>query len=258
MIAQFTLRLIVGISFMWIVMPRKEVTCGFFRIQMMVALGLSVLTTLTMGLDAVPLPSGEPLLSVFRLRLLMGVTAAIAYVGSVVWTLARRKPGDLAVYLVFFLSTICLSSLVASSESLATFDGWVILLSELSTALILGAAMTGMLLGHWYLTAPTMSIKPLSTMTVWFGVAAGIRLLISSVAWFLFSPEFASSTEVVWLALRWIAGILGPLIVFVMTWRILKYQNTQSATGVLFVGVILTFLGELSALLLYRSLGIPL
>lgn len=258
MIAQFTLRLIVGISFMWIVMPRKEVTCGFFRIQMMVVLGLSVLTSLTVGLDAVPLPSGEPLLSIFWLRVLMGITAAIAYVGSVVWMLARRTSGDVTVYLVFLISLICLSSLVASAESLENFTGWVILFSELATALILGAAMTGMLLGHWYLTAPTMSIKPLSTLTLWFGLAAGIRLLMSSVSWISFAPEMPSSTETVWLALRWIAGILGPLAVFVMTWRILKYRNTQSATGVLFVGVILTFLGELSALLLYRSLGIPL
>ena len=118
--------------------------------------------------------------------------------------------------------------------------------------------MTGMLLGHWYLTATTMSIKPLSTLTLWFGVAAGIRLLVSATSWLVFAPEMPSSTETVWLALRWIAGILGPLAVFVMTWKILEYRNTQSATGVLFVGVILTFLGELSALLLYRSLGIPL
>ena len=118
--------------------------------------------------------------------------------------------------------------------------------------------MTGMLLGHWYLTAPTMSIQPLTTLTLWFGIAAVIRLLFSLLAWLIFSPEYPGSVETTWVALRWIAGIVGPLAVFVMTWRILKYKNTQSATGVLFVGVILTFLGELSALLLYRSLGIPL
>ena len=30
-----------------------------------------------------------------------------------------------------------------------------------------------------------------------------------------------------------------------MVWRILRYRNTQAATGVLFVGVIVTFIGEL-------------
>jgi hypothetical protein len=60
-----------------------------------------------------------------------------------------------------------------------------------------------------------------------------------------------------WLALRWLAGILGPLVVCWMTMQILKLRNTQAATGVLFVGVILTFIGELSASLLYYDLKIP-
>jgi hypothetical protein len=42
-----------------------------------------------------------------------------------------------------------------------------------------------------------------------------------------------------------------------MVWRILKYRNTQSATGVLFAGVILTFIGELSAALLDKDLSHP-
>jgi hypothetical protein len=103
-----------------------------------------------------------------------------------------------------------------------------------------------------------MSIKPLSTLTLWFGASVGIRLLVSASTWVWFAPDLSSTTQMVWLVLRWVAGILGPLAVFLMTWRILKYRNTQSATGVLFTGVILTFLGELSALLLYRSVGIPL
>ena len=47
MIAPFALRLICGMSWMWLAMPRREVTCGFFRIQMLVVLGLSVLAALT-------------------------------------------------------------------------------------------------------------------------------------------------------------------------------------------------------------------
>jgi hypothetical protein len=58
--------------------------------------------------------------------------------------------------------------------------------------------------------------------------------------------------------MRWLAGILGPICVAIMVWRILKYRNTQAATGVLFVGVILTFIGEMSASLLYHDLKLPL
>jgi hypothetical protein len=47
------------------------------------------------------------------------------------------------------------------------------------------------------------------------------------------------------------------MVVCVMVQRILRYRNTQAATGVLFVGVILTFIGELTADLLQRVLSVP-
>jgi hypothetical protein len=61
-----------------------------------------------------------------------------------------------------------------------------------------------------------------------------------------------------WLVLRWLAGIVAPLVLAVMVWRILRYRNTQAATGVLFVGVIVTFIGELSATLVSQELHLPL
>jgi hypothetical protein len=61
-----------------------------------------------------------------------------------------------------------------------------------------------------------------------------------------------------WLALRWAAGVAAPAVLFVMVRRILRYRNTQAATGVLFVAVILTFIGEMTALLLEHELRRPL
>jgi hypothetical protein len=52
------------------------------------------------------------------------------------------------------------------------------------------------------------------------------------------------------LALRWLAGIAGTLLLIWMTWQTLKIPNTQAATGMLYVAVITTFLGELTAQLL--------
>ena len=43
-----------------------------------------------------------------------------------------------------------------------------------------------------------------------------------------------------------------------MTLRILRYRNTQAATGVLFAAVILSFIGEMSAALLAGELQRPL
>ena len=53
-------------------------------------------------------------------------------------------------------------------------------------------------------------------------------------------------------------GIIGPIVVAVAVARILRYRNTQSATGVLFVGVILAFIGEMAGALLRNELQLPL
>jgi hypothetical protein len=75
-----------------------------------------------------------------------------------------------------------------------------------------------------------------------------------SLAW----GSLGGSTHWMWLSLRWSAGVIGPLVVAWMVWRILQYRNTQSATGVLFVGVILTFIGEMTGSLLFGALSMPL
>src|SRR5687768_3656781 len=49
MIAQFALRMMFGMSLMWSLMPREKVSAGFFRIQMLIVMGLGVLASLTFG-----------------------------------------------------------------------------------------------------------------------------------------------------------------------------------------------------------------
>ena len=67
-----------------------------------------------------------------------------------------------------------------------------------------------------------------------------------------------SSTQFILVGLRWIAGIFGTAVLAAMSWQTLKIPNTQSATGILYVAVITTFLGELTSLLLSRGTAFPL
>jgi hypothetical protein len=258
MIAQFALRLVCGISLMWVLMPRQRITSGFFRIQMLVALGLSALAALTLGRFAGETAGDSPLLPLGAGRILCGVLAGVAYVGSIAWTLERRTLGTGCVFAVVALSSVILLLSSVSGGQIETAVGALTLVSELATSLLVGAATAGMLLGHWYLTAPTMSIAPLGRVNACFGSAALLRLVVSLAGLVLAWPRLAGGTPVLWLVLRWTAGIAGPLVLAVMVGRILRYRNTQAATGVLFVGVILTFLGELSATLVSRELHVPL
>ncbi|MGE3316933.1 MAG: hypothetical protein AB7O26_17590 [Planctomycetaceae bacterium] len=258
MITQFALRLICGMSLMWSAMPRREVTSGFFRIQMLVVMGLSVLAALTGKVEDA---SAWGISSRLAFAIPAAVMGVLAYCGSIIWTLGRRKSGAAVVFAIAALSTAMVVYLALQirppGESAPAVQPALTAFAELTSSLLLGGAVTGMLLGHWYLTAPTMSIAPLSRLNAFFGAASVARLITSAVALSVGWNQISGSTHLTWLLLRWCAGIAGPLVVSVMTWRILKYRNTQSATGVLFVGVIVVFIGEMTAVLLLGETGIP-
>lgn len=252
MLSLFLLQLLAGISLMWCLLPREQITAGFFRIQMLLALGLAVLIILAGG--STPgdawLPVGA---SVGWQRGLMVPAALTAYVGSVLWTLERRRAATLSLKLI---ATLSLVALWLSSVGVMQPMG-LGLLSTTASAATVGGSVTGMLLGHWYLTAPTMSIAPLQRLTWILTLAVGFRLLVSAWAWGTNPEPLHGSLLLTWLVLRWLAGIFTPLVLCGMTLRILRYRNTQAATGVLFATVIVVFIGEISALLLGSEVQHP-
>lgn len=248
MLATFLMQLIAGISLMWTLMPRRQVTSGFFRIQMLLVLGLSVLVTLTAGkFDT------APKLGMLIRNISIGIAVA-AFCGSVLWTLERRVVG--AVF-CFGINVAAMAAIVQIGLRGLTNPGTLPLASLLATAGVLGGTVTGMLLGHWYLTAPTMSIAPLTTLTRVLLIAVVVRLAVSVLCWWTGGEAIHGSLLWSWFALRWAAGIVSPLVLCGMTLRILRYRNTQAATGVLFAAVILSFIGEMSATLLSIELQHP-
>lgn len=258
MISLFCCRLILGASLCWALMPRRQVTCGFFRIQHLVVLGLSVLAAMTLtgseGSGSFPLM--WPLGMTWGIDIAMAVTA---FVGSVVWTLDRRKLGLISIVTILVLSS---AAIVGTQSLLARADGTglklLVAASEFASAWLLGTAVTGMLLGHWYLTATSMPLAPLIRLNQFFLSAIVIRALMAAAGLITTPGPVTETTHWVWLSLRWLSGIAGPLVMAVLIARILKYRNTQSATGVFFASVILVFMGEMSATLLSNEVGHPL
>jgi hypothetical protein len=242
-VASFAIRLICGVGLALCAMPRKDVAAAFFRIMLLVVLGLGVLFTLTA-------PGG----AFWRGAILSGV----AFIGSILWLLERRQAGAVAIGTVFVLA---LAEVVLFGGGSSAVGGsgrhWLAAVSSLASAATLGVALTGMLLGHRYLTAPGMPLAPLIWLNAGLGLATLFRFLVSAAALATGFGALAQSFDWILLALRWLAGIFGPMAVCVMVQRILRYRNTQAATGVLFVAVILTFIGELTGDLLYRTLGVP-
>ncbi|NQV25274.1 MAG: hypothetical protein HQ518_13000, partial [Rhodopirellula sp.] len=236
MLTQFAIRLICGMSLVWCVMPRSEVTSGFFRIQMLVTLGLSVLAFMAIG--PAPVAAGaEPVLAAGVVRWISIGLATMSFLGSVMWTLERRAAGTRFAFVIGAVSMITVVLSSVPSNGFLTLKGNLTWLTELATAAVSGATVGGMLLGHWYLTTPTMSTTPLNRVNVFLGGVSFGRLLFGVMALGLFWPFGAegsaalsstkwTSTHTVWLMLEWTGGILGPLAVAIMVAKILKYKNT--------------------------------
>jgi hypothetical protein len=252
MISLFCCRLIFGAALCWLLMPRSLVTFGFFRIQHFVALGLAVTAALT-------LPSSEGAL--LPMSVTRGVDVAIAivaYVGSVVWTLGRRNLGLVSIVTILLLSAVAIAGTmsVPAGERAPSVLHWY--LGELTSAWLVGSVTTAMLLGHWYLTATAMPLKSLQRLNQFLLTAVVLRVLMAGAGLLTCPVPVTDGTHATWLAIRWLAGLAGPLMMALLVPRILMYRNTQSATGVLFAGVILAFMGEMAATLLSGEVGWPL
>ena len=274
MIALFVLKLAAGVTMLWWLMPRKDVTDGFFRIQMRVLLGLVVLCALLLsagqtwtpkqitdtttaadiGVDSLRL-TGDSVYVAWWIRTIAIAVAVIAYAGSIFWALGRRLPGNLCIHLVTLLCVAALGLHAINVPNECSMPQQI--LSDFSSAALIGGVLTGMLLGHWYLTTPTMSINPLWWFNAAILTASGLRLVASVWALAVNGVTLQDSTHLIWFGIRWTGGVITPILMTIMVWRILKHRNTQSATGVLFAGLVVVFMGEMAAALLERDTLIP-
>ncbi|MFP6659315.1 MAG: hypothetical protein VB853_14115, partial [Pirellulales bacterium] len=124
--------------------------------------------------------------------------------------------------------------------------------------LVLGTTITAMFLGHWYLNTPSMQLEPLKRLILLMAIAVVLRATHSGAGFVMMSLHAADQIQIPFLILRWLSGIAAPLMLAWMTWKTLAIPNTQSATGILYVGVITTFTGELAAELLSVGCLYPL
>lgn len=126
-------------------------------------------------------------------------------------------------------------------------------------ALALGGSDAAMLLGHWYLVTPKLSPAPLQTaaLAVVAGVALQIGIVLSTLSRGLLVGALDQTGLVVALAIRIGVGLLMTLGVALAGWWTAR-MNTQSSTGLLYVGLGTALAGEISARVLFFLTGAPL
>jgi hypothetical protein len=252
-LTQFVLRLSFGLAFSMGLTSSRQVTSGYFRNHAYVLLGLNVLATLVAFARRSEFSIWPPLAS-----------AVLSYLCAAVWLYEKPLTGKV---LLLAISAVSLAGAMmvershltgSNTQSLST--AWLLwLFGPATSGLLLGSTIAAMFLGHWYLNTPTMELKPLQKLIVIMFVAVALRATVCGTGLGLQLSEIGLSTsELLMVFLRWAAGIVGVVVLAAMTWLTLKIPNTQSATGILYVAVIATFIGELTSLLLSANTAYPL
>jgi protein NrfD len=194
------------------------------------------------------------------------VTTAVFLLFTVVYNRAHHF-GWRALQMPLFVSAM-VAGLAAVVLAAPSHGLGLVVLSDATSALLLGAAAGAMILGHWYLVVLDLPIAALRRLTVLLIVGLVLRSVVVGVA--LAGPVHAGSDEArlvaaglwspdgVFIWMRLLFGIAGPLSLVWFIWKTVEIRSTQSATGILYVQLFLVLAGELLAKYLRVTSGLPL
>lgn len=256
LLIQFLYRLTFGMAAAMAVTSPRLVTSGYYRNNAYVLLGMNVLAALVAWSGAVDPSLAPPWIAT--------AGAILSYVCAAMWLYEVPRSGIATLVVIAGLALA--GSLIATPVADKPSAARVLCLADATVSgLLLGVTMAAMLLGHWYLNAPGMKIVPLQKLTLAIGAVTLLRAgvtaaglagggVLNPLSW---SQSF-EQVQIIMLVLQWLAGIVGTLVLVGMTWSTLKIPNTQAATGMLYVAVITTFLGELVGQLLSATSVFPL
>jgi hypothetical protein len=157
--------------------------------------------------------------------------------------------------------------IVAGALTASGAPRWLQACGSSSSALLLGAVTVTMILGHWYLVDTTLEIAPLRDGALWFAAALTARFAVVTAALLLGGWEtlrvsrladFVFSTNGLFFLFRALMGLGAPILLAAFIWQTVKIRSTQSATGLLYVALILVLFGELTSEFLRLRTGYPL
>jgi DMSO reductase anchor subunit len=159
------------------------------------------------------------------------------------------------------------SALSYSAGEFPTAEAGIHVANFLFSTLSLGSAMSGMLLGHWYLVTPELSLVPIKRLT---GILVGSLIVQGALLVLTMSPELGAvptallprvqmllRVDPYFLLGRTLVGLVGTFGLAVLTMWLLQEGSTQAATGFLYTAVLTVTVGELMARFLFYVSSVP-
>lgn len=165
--------------------------------------------------------------------------------------------------LAAFLAAVAAGVLILppSERGVARTSIWPAAIALAGVAAMTGLVLMDMLLGHAYLTASKMSMKPFLRLNASLAGMAVLRLISATAG--VYCLNALHPVRMLWgihgllMLTRWLVGLGVPFVFLYMAHDCIRRRATQSATGILYVCGILVFIGEMIALPLLRDTGLP-
>jgi len=265
----FLLALTAGIlsTLFWI--PEEDLGRGYFQLNALIVLGLLALVITIVLLHPIE-PFGSN--RTFGILLLgIAAVAAFSYYGAVWVERWRwvRAPAALALVAVTGALLSSGATLIVARTPLP-YRQILMVLALLSAVFVLGWSLVTMLLGHWYLISPKLSFRYLITFCRVLVIAVALRAVVvgtslmaaRSVDPFVMPHPWGLLVDLggqgmfFWFRVLW--GLAIPLLLALMSLHCAKNHSNQSATGILYVLLMGSFIGEITALYLSVTTGVPM
>lgn len=191
---------------------------------------------------------------------------ALAVAGALWYGLARAQ-SKAAPYAAALSALVGIGASIAMAAASSETPTAMAIAGSLSAGLLLGAVLVTMTLGHWYLVDTKLSIAPLrdGARYLWIAVAARWIVVGAVLAYGGFevlqvarAADWILSTGGLFFLFRSLMGLIAPMLLAGLIWQTVKMRSTQSATGLLYVALILVLFGELVSQFLLVMTGYPL
>ena len=138
--------------------------------------------------------------------------------------------------------------------------------SFLLSAITIGTVTTAMLLGHWYLVVPNLSTRPLLSLLALLTVgillqaalAAGALLGLAGHAGVATRHEVMAGGFSLSFWMHAGAGLALPLLVTGLALQSTRTRSLMSATGLLYVAVLLILVGQVTGKIVFFNGNLPL
>ena len=172
--------------------------------------------------------------------------------------LPARFPRNIGAILAIVAGVLALGVATVARTPATTADVFGLALALAAPplgALALGGLDGAMLLGHWYLVTPKLSTGPLRNASLIVVAAVVLQLVVVLAT--VSRGDLVGTTQtglVVAIGIRIGVGLLMTLAVALAAWWTAR-MNTQSSTGLLYVGLGSALAGEISARVLFFLTG---